>query len=171
MDFEHYRKLLASPDWQHSGHSAAPHIQQWLEHQGSLTRKLQQICQTLSVEVIEQGWQEKLPSKSTALCDLSNNPTAKIWRREVVLKGDGQAWIFAQTELPQHTVENAAQYVLQLGNEPIGLWLFKQPMQRTALSWRQDSITGLYARNSSFELKGYPLQIKELFLPYFSFPS
>ncbi|WP_281258775.1 chorismate--pyruvate lyase family protein [Avibacterium endocarditidis] len=88
-----------------------------------------------------------------------------------MLKGDGTPWIFAQTTLPQTTVQNVAQYVLQLGEQPIGLWLFKQPMQRVSLYWQQDPKTGLYARYSDFDLKGYPLQIKELFLAEFPFPA
>ncbi|VGM95305.1 Chorismate--pyruvate lyase [uncultured Avibacterium sp.] len=167
MDFERYRELLARPDWQTSGHFAAPEIAQWVQHQGSLTQKLQQACQQLRVEVIHQGWQEnlseKISPKSTAL--------EQIWLREVLLKGDGTPWIFAQTTLPQTTVQNVAQYVLQLGEQPIGLWLFKQPMQRVSLYWQQDPETGLYARYSDFDLKGYPLQIKELFLAEFPFPA
>ncbi|MFZ7198257.1 chorismate--pyruvate lyase family protein [Avibacterium avium] len=167
MDFERYRQLLTRPDWQTSGHFAAPEIAKWVQHQGSLTQKLQQACQQLSVEVIHQGWQEnlseKISPKSTAL--------EKIWLREVLLKGDGTPWIFAQTTLPESTVQNVAQYVLQLGEQPIGLWLFKQPMQRVSLYWRQDPETGLYARYSDFDLKGHPLQIKELFLAEFPFPA
>ncbi|MFU2089764.1 chorismate--pyruvate lyase family protein [Avibacterium avium] len=167
MDFERYRELLARPDWQTSGHFVVPEIAQWVQHQGSLTQKLQRACQQLSVEVIYQGWQEnlseKISPKSTAL--------EQIWLREVLLKGDGTPWIFAQTTLPETTVQNVAQYVLQLGEQPIGLWLFKQPMQRVSLYWRQDPETGLYARYSDFDLKGYPLQIKELFLAEFPFPA
>ncbi len=167
MDFERYRQLLDRPDWQTSGHFAAPEIAQWVQHQGSLTQKLQQACQQLRVEVIYQGWQEnlseKISPKSTAL--------EQIWLREVLLKGDGTPWIFAQTTLPETTVQNVAQYVLQLGEQPIGLWLFKQPMQRVSLYWRQDPETGLYARYSDFDLKGHPLQIKELFLAEFPFPA
>ncbi|MCW9733257.1 chorismate lyase [Avibacterium sp. 20-15] len=166
MNFAHYRQLLSRPDWQTSGHFATPEIAQWIQHQGSLTQKLQQACQQLSVEVIHQGWQTnsstKTSEKSTALND--------VWLREVLLKGDDIPWIFAQTRLPKDTVDNVAQYVLQLDNEPIGLWLFKQPIQRTSLYWRQDPETGLYARYSDFDLKGYVLQIKELFLDNFSFP-
>ncbi|MFZ7224480.1 chorismate--pyruvate lyase family protein [Avibacterium avium] len=167
MNFEHYRQLLARPDWQTSGHLSVPEIAQWVQHQGSLTQKLQQACQQLSVEVIYQGWQEN----STAKISLKSTALNKTWLREVLLKGDGTPWIFAQTTLPETTVQNVAQYVLQLGEQPIGLWLFKQPMQRISLYWRQDPETGLYARYSDFDLKGYPLQIKELFLAEFPFPA
>ncbi|MFZ7255315.1 chorismate--pyruvate lyase family protein [Avibacterium avium] len=167
MDFERYRQLLDRPDWQTSGHFTAPEIAQWVQHQGSLTQKLQQACQQLSVEVIHQGWQEN----STAKISLKSTALNKTWLREVLLKGDGTPWIFAQTTLPETTVQNVAQYVLQLGEQPIGLWLFKQPMQRVSLYWQQDPETGLYARYSDFDLKGYPLQIKELFLAEFPFPA
>ena len=98
-------------------------------------------------------------------------PTAcePVWLREVVIYGNGTPWIFAQTRLPQGTVNAVAQEVLNLGDQPIGLWLFPQHPQRLSLEWRQDPQTGLYARRSTLLLNGYPLTIAELFLPEFSF--
>lgn len=130
MNLALYRRLLARPDWQKSGDSLQSNIAEWVLCQKSLTEKLSGCCETFSVEVIQQGWQEKTSSKNTAL--------SKEWLREVVLRGDGLPWIFAQTTLPNETIQNVAQYVLQLDDEPIGLWLFNQPMKRVSLTWQQD---------------------------------
>lgn len=162
MSLSFYRDFLDSLDWQGSGDFITPDVRQWVLHQESLTEKLREVCDNLSVRVIQQGWVEKSFRKETAL--------SKVWLREVILEGDGSPWVFAQTILADDTIKNVAQYVLQLNDEPIGLWLFKQPVRRTSLIWQQDVCTGLYARCSEFDLRGYPLQIKELFLPDFLFP-
>ncbi|QIW16829.1 hypothetical protein A4G20_02130 [Pasteurellaceae bacterium RH1A] len=132
--------------------------QAWLLCEGSLTEKLQQVCTHLQVEVIQEGWLAKNPAFSTA-----------CWQRDVLLKCGSTPWIFAQTILPAQTVEQVAQAVLSLGDKPIGLWLFPQKPQRLSLEWGWDAQTGLYARRSTLDLKGYPLEISELFLPAFIF--
>lgn len=160
-NFEQYRNLLAAKDWQITGENLPRNIAEWLLHTDSLTEKLQQICQLLQVDIVQQGWQDGGATVSRR----------KMWRREVVLKGDGNAWIFAQTVLSEKTIETVAKEVLPLGDKPIGLWLFPQKPQRLTLEWRQDEKSGLYARRSQLLLKGYPLEIRELFLPKFSFES
>lgn len=140
-------------------------VAKWLCDSQSLTQKLQQICQLLTVDITEQGWQavETLPQFAIK----TEERTA--WLREVVLHCDDVPVIFAQTLLPEMTVNNVAKAVLELGDKPIGLWLFPQNPQRISLEWAFDPATGLYARRSYFALKGYPLAIYELFLPQFSF--
>lgn len=161
QDFEQYRTLLATSTWQTAETGLPSQVAEWLLHTNSLTEKLQQICQRLDVEVVQQGWQAVGFEQYFA----------KTWVREVVLSGDDKAWIFAQTLLAEETIENVAQAVLTLGNNPIGLWLFPQNPQRLTLEWSQDKQTGLYARRSTLLLKGYPLEIRELFLPQFSFET
>lgn len=160
-NFEQYRNLLAAKDWQITGENLPRNIAEWLLHTDSLTEKLQQICQLLQVDIVQQGWQDGGATVSRR----------KMWGREVVLKGDGNAWIFAQTVLSEKTIETVAKEVLTLGDKPIGLWLFPQKPQRLTLEWRRDEKSGLYARRSQLLLKGYPLEIRELFLPKFSFES
>ncbi|WP_052461922.1 chorismate--pyruvate lyase family protein [Necropsobacter massiliensis] len=160
---ECYRAILSAKQWQ-AAHAMPPaQIRAWLLHQGSLTQKLRQLCHCLTVQVVYEGWTTaKTSVKSTALCH-------PVWRREVLLQGDGNNWIFARTCLPQRTVENVAQDVIHLADQPIGPWLFAQRPQRLSLDWRCDGATGLYARRSEFLLAGYPLEIRELFLADFDF--
>ncbi|MCK3654946.1 hypothetical protein A4G19_03955 [Pasteurellaceae bacterium Macca] len=160
-DFCAYRQALCHRAWR-SGEQGLPQgVAPWLLHPDSLTEKMQQYCTALLVELVNEGWQS-----AGANCSL--NSTA-CWVREVQLWGDTEAWIFAQTFIPQETVENVAQGVLTLGEKPIGLWLFPQNPQRQGIQWRWDEITQCFARRSCFTLKGYPLEIRELFLPQFPF--
>lgn len=168
-DFELYRAILSQADWQLEPVGLPPLVAQWLLHQGSLTEKMQQSWQDFQVNPLKEGWQAVGSDNFFA-----NNPsdqTACYWLREVLIENLGQARIFAQTLIPQATVENVAQSVLTLGNRPIGLWLFPQNPQRLTLEWRQDSQTQCYARRSTLSLKGYPLEIRELFLPEFPFEA
>ncbi|PJG82875.1 chorismate--pyruvate lyase family protein [Caviibacterium pharyngocola] len=162
-DFSLYRTLLSAQDWRTTGSFLSPEKAQWLLHQGSLTKKLYETGAQLSVKVIFQGWVQKNDQKPTALSEKS------VWRREVMLQGDGKNWIFARTDLPESTVRQVAGEVLYLGERPIGLWLFPQNPTRVSLQWRQDPTSGLYARRSDLLLKGYPIEIKELFLTDFIF--
>lgn len=157
-DFSHYRTILAAQDWQHGEQTLAPHVADWLLYTDSLTQKLQQE-RPLTVEIVSQGWQTVKNHENSPGC----------WLREVLLKGGTQDWIFAQTLVPQATIDNVAQAIPELGEQPIGLWLFPQQPQRLSLAWRQDRRTGLYARCSTLLLNGYPLEIKELFLAQFPF--
>ena len=87
QDFEQYRTLLATSAWQTAETDLPSQVAEWLLHTHSLTEKLQQICQRLDVEVVQQGWQA---------VGFEQN-FAKTWVREVVLNGDDNTWIFAQT--------------------------------------------------------------------------
>ena len=92
----------------------------------------------------------------------------RVWLREVMLFGDGVPWVFAQTLLPESGARGAAAGLTELGDEPIGPWLFARRTRRQSLQWRRDE-GGLYARRSMLLLEGSPLQISELFLPQFDF--
>lgn len=128
-------------------------------HGGSLTEKLQSVCTQFQVEIIFEGWQAVNFSEKSA----------KQWVREVVLKCGETDWIFAQTVLPQETIEQVAGAVLALGEQPIGLWLFPQQPERVSLMWQQNKESCFFARRSQWLLKGYPIEIKELFLTDFPF--
>ncbi|WP_373818393.1 chorismate lyase [Glaesserella sp.] len=164
--FSAYRNILSRSNWQTDETHLPTVVADWLFHSDSLTEKLQQICPSLSVEVINQGWQAVGFDENFA--KKTKKQTA-CWLREVILKCGEQHWIFAQTRLPKITIDNVAQDVLTLGNQPIGLWLFPQNPKRQTLEWQQDLHSGLYARRSLLHLQQYPIEICELFLPQFPF--
>lgn len=151
MAFNAYRIILRNINWQDDFSTLPESVKEWLCYSNSLTEKLQQRNSSLSVSVINESWQQNQ------------------WLREVCLHTTEHQWIFAQTTLPQNTIENVAQDVLSLGNNAIGLWLFPQMPQRQSLEWGQDLKTGLFARRSTLLLQNYPLTISELFLPDFPF--
>lgn len=158
-DLEFFRAQLARPCWQSQRGLLSLNVAEWVLHGGSLTEKLQSVCDRFRVEIIFEGWQA---------VDFGEK-SAKQWVREVVLKCGETDWIFAQTVLPQETIEQVAGAVLTLGEQPIGLWLFPQQPERVSLMWQQDAESGLFARRSQLLLKNYPIEIKELFLTDFPF--
>lgn len=164
-----YRTLFAQAEWRTTSGQIPPKICKWLAHTDSLTEALQQLCAILTVDITQQGWQQAVTSAQKFAKNGEDQTACQHWLREVVLKGDGTPWIFAQTILPDATIQTVAREVLTLGEKSIGLWLFPQNPTRLSLEWTQDPTTGLYARRSLLELKGYPLAIYELFLPEFPF--
>ena len=165
IPFSQCRAIFAQSDWHGDETMLVAEVADWLCHTDSLTQKLQQIFPDLSVELVQQGWQAVDFDEKFA----KNSQNQTAWSREGLLKTRDKPLIFAQTLLPKATIENVAQAVLELGEKPIGLWLFPQNPQRQSLEWRQDLQTGLYARRSALLLKGYPLEIRELFLAEFPF--
>lgn len=158
-DIQYYRHRLAQANTHTQSESLPQNVAEWLMHKGSLTEKLQTVCPNLTIEVISEGWQA---------VNFSEN-SAKQWVREVIIQCGQTDWIFAQTVLPEQTIAQVAQKVPHLGSEPIGLWLFPQRPQRLSLQWQYDPVQQLAVRCSRLSLKGYPIDIKELFLNNFPF--
>lgn len=152
-----YRRILLSNQWQSDARNIPIKQQAWLMCQSSLTEKLQQICHHFDVELLHQGWQKY------------DDQNGQFWLREVLLKGDNIPWIYAQTIVPEETIKNVAQELLNLGEKPLGLWLFPQNPKRINLDWLKDPQTALFARRSTLTISGYPLEIRELFLNSFKF--
>ena len=188
---------MAGGGWRGSGEELPAAAAAWLLHQGSLTEKLRGRCGSLKVRIVRQGWfSGSLKTNEASFCAAKTNEasfceaktdtaglpgleTAKaggvaaaaserVWLREVMLFGDGVPWVFAQTLLPESGARGAAAGLTELGDEPIGPWLFARRTRRQSLQWRRDE-GGLYARRSMLLLEGSPLQISELFLPQFDF--
>ncbi|WP_301098753.1 chorismate lyase [Otariodibacter sp.] len=160
-----YRDIFKNADWQTNQNDVPSNIADWLFYSASLTQKLQMVSSNISVEITQEDWQAVSLSKNFA--KYPEEQTA--WVREILLKGDSTPWIFAQTIFPQATIDNVAQVIPNLGETPIGLWLFPQEPIRQNLEWAFDSKTELYARRSLLLLKDYPLEICELFLAEFPF--
>ncbi|MDP8034131.1 chorismate lyase [Pasteurella atlantica] len=154
-----YQNILSNLYFEENNkHLLSKKHKDWLLYQHSLTLKLQQYYTNITVKVISQKWVS------------DTNFDIPIWQRDILLMGDNTEIIFARTTLPQATINNVAHDILTLGNKSIGLWLFPQNPERTHLEWTQDPETELYARRSTLLLKGYPLEITELFLENFTFP-
>ncbi|WP_440163126.1 chorismate--pyruvate lyase family protein [Actinobacillus pleuropneumoniae] len=153
-----YRRILAQNHWCSEQEPLSKAQQEWLLHQGSLTQKLLQVSRQFNVEITQQKWVTK-----------ASENYSKYWLREVLLKEEDQPWIFAQTLVPQATIDNVAQDLPILGDQAIGLWLFPQTPKRISLEWQCDAHSGMYMRRACYLLKGYPLEISELFLADFPY--
>ncbi|MEM6638510.1 MAG: chorismate lyase [Pseudomonadota bacterium] len=102
--------------------------------------------------------------------------------REVILRGAGEDWVFAQTVIPMSTVE-AAPWVAEMGGQPLGHALFArddvirsplsfahvqpgQPLhQRSAELRLIPAASPVFARRSCFFASEAPLLVTEVFLP------
>lgn len=159
--FTKYRKILLEAEWHSEPELLSLTQQNWLLHDGSLTQKLLDVATDFNVEVVQEKWVAKNSQNLTACNEY-------FWLREVLLKDGDTNWIFAQTLVPRSMIENIAPNIPTLGNEPIGLWLFSQNPIRKKLEWAQVE-NGLFARRGVYQINGYFLEVKELFLENFPY--
>lgn len=159
--FSSYRTIFSNAKWQSAPNALSSSELEWLLNEGSLTQKLCEVATDFNVEIVQERWIAKNSENLTACNE-------DCWLREVLLKNGNTNWIFAQTLIPKSTIENIAPNIPTLGNKPIGLWLFAQNPTRKKLKWSQAE-NGLFARYGVFEIEGYSLEVKELFLPEFPY--
>ncbi|MGI9274863.1 MAG: chorismate--pyruvate lyase family protein [Endozoicomonas sp.] len=148
----------------------------WLLDSGSLTRRLKAQCHEFSVEVLNHDW--AMPTASEQAFLGCNNQRASI--REVLLITDGIPRVFARSVLPESSLTSANHKLLELGNRPLGEFLFNHPsMQRgpieiAELPARQfNQYPGItkychesaWGRRSLFYLNDKPISVCEVFLP------
>ncbi|WP_067518400.1 chorismate--pyruvate lyase family protein [Endozoicomonas ascidiicola] len=168
------------------------HIQEWqpaLQAEGipetlremildnhSLTQRLKQLHhQEFFVRVLCHEWQEPISEEKAFLhCD---DQRASI--REVLLFGSGKPVVFARSVLPESSLMGDNAELLNLGDKPLGEYIFSQPDLRRGpievapLPARQfnqrinvtfDKETA-WARRSLFYLREKPILVCEVFLP------
>ncbi|OBX07059.1 hypothetical protein QV09_11530 [Gallibacterium salpingitidis] len=157
--YQSYRRSLQQMQWLADFNQLPKRQQQWLMITGSLTAALKQRCNQFSVQPIFEGWVTDNGDTEIQV------HTQQYWLREVILLGDQQPWIFARTIIPIDTFNQYKQQIQQLGNQPIGEWLFQQPIQRSKLMWGKT--TTEFARRSVLTLSQHPFFISELFLEDF----
>ncbi|WJV54416.1 chorismate lyase [Pectobacteriaceae bacterium CE90] len=136
-------------------------VADWLIYNDSMTRRLERHCLRLSVRVSTEHFISTLDVQNEQpLLPLSN----RYWLREVTLFGDGKPWLFGRTVIPQQTLEEAEIDLTQIGNTPLGRYLFLQgPPKRNFIHLGRCG--SLWVRRSCLVLSGNPLLITELFLP------
>ncbi len=137
------------------------HVRDWLKEEGSMTRRFERICQSVSVEVLreqfvgldEAGGEAKL---------LPESP--RYWLREIVLSGSDVPWLLGRTLIPECTLHGPEQMLQHIGTVPLGRYLFSHSsLSRDFVEpGRADTLWG---RRSLLRLSGKPLLLNELFLP------
>lgn len=93
----------------------------YLTWEGSLTQVLRQALGQVSVQRLYEGWGPKsLP---------------RHWQRDVLLQGPNQQpYVFARTCVPDNA-HSLLSIIQQLGEQPLGDWLFQQPFKVIQREW------------------------------------
>lgn len=156
-------------------------LRDWLLDPGSLTANLRRSCAhqagTFSVEVLRQSWQRPTADERRAL---RLRPRSVCLIREVALCCDGEAWVYARTTIPTRTLRGPNRRLADLGDRPLGEFLFRTPGIRRSplqvmslapgdrLYERATATLGtkparIWGRRSVFLPRGKPLLVAEFF--------
>jgi chorismate--pyruvate lyase len=161
--------------------------QSWLTHRASLTTRLQAHATSFRVQRVHQQRGRALLDELTPL---ALTKPCQVIERDVVLRCDERAVVYAHTILPLSA--NASQWPLfaSLGERSLGTTLFSDPLVERGALWfarikkqhplmrriqdlqllEEDeqsyaNASYLYARRSCFTRKGATLLVTEVFLP------
>ncbi|HEX5792571.1 MAG TPA: chorismate lyase [Rheinheimera sp.] len=154
--------------WQPADRMALPaKLAPWVLEPASLTARLKRHCTQFRVQVLNEQ-RATLPAFLQPL--LPDTDDAQL--REVVLWCNDQPCVYAQSWLPQQTI-NTLRPLADLGERPLGDYIFQQAglqrgvIEATALQVALPQIAPMqcYARRSVFMLNGLPLLVAEAFLP------
>lgn len=137
-----------------------------LFNSGSLTAQLIAISNgDFSVEVLWQGWRKLSQQESLSLGYPKNQNVA--WCRDVALKVKGEAWVYARTCVPKETLTGNECQLKNLGNKPLGAYLFQHPQMHrgkmSAYRVANNKLSLSWARRSVFYLKNKPILVTEAF--------
>ena len=152
----------------------------WLLDRSSLTLRLQQACGGgFRVELLSQRLERPMLSEARAL---KRPPQELALVRQVRLRCDDEAWVFARTVIPLPSLRRGLRQLALLGNRPLGAVLFADPtMHRSAVEvarvgqgkrlfaratrGTERAVSEIWGRRSVFTLRQQPLLVSEFFLP------
>lgn len=151
----------------------------WLTEPGSLTARLQRGAADFRVEVVRQ---RVLPPCADEWRLLGLHRPQRVRVREVILRRDGEAAIFAHTVLALDSRGVLTRWFGRLGNRSLGSLLFANPaFSRTPLEFRRldrrhpllrraeavlpSSPGSCWARRALYRLGTQRLLVTEVFLP------
>ena len=158
-------------------HSVPDAVADLLYDSASLTARLIRKCAgRFHVEVLSERRITVTPDEMRAL-RLPFRRRALV--REVLLRCDRQAWVYARTVIPLHSLQGPLRRLTRLGNRPLGAVLFADPgmrreeMEVTRVSPDHACYSGLrhggeevvWGRRSVFRINRRPLLVSEFFLP------
>jgi chorismate--pyruvate lyase len=158
--------LLSEANWQHPLDMRLSNEQEkeWLLDPFSMTKRLKLHCKQLSVDLLEL---ETLAAEGLTPDEKKLLADENCLVREVVLKGDGIAWVYARTLIPFSTLTDTEGDIAELGGSPLGERVFADPRaRRDAYSMAiimLDTIP-LLARRTRLWINQKPLLVSELFL-------
>lgn len=141
----------------------------WLLGQGSLTAQLKKQCKDFRLELVTEHWQT-LPDFLQQQWQQSQG-----LKRDVILWCDGKACVYAQSWLPESTLEQM-EPLARLGSQPLGEYIFQHASLERGVIEIAVLEAGLFlpvlgqqkelwARRSMFSVQQQPLLVQEVFLP------
>ena len=153
-------------------------LQNWLLDEGSLTAKLVKLSHGhFRVEVLRQVFGRVALNEAQAL---GIDPHQLCLIREVILRGQGQPWVFARSVFPVSSLTGSLRHLRKQGSRSLGAFLFSQPhlvRSPIALSlisrhhaYVPENLLGdaqAWGRRSIFSIDNKPLLVSEVFLPGF----
>lgn len=157
--------------------TAPASVRGWLTEEGLLTDRIAAACGVpAGLTVIEQ----RVGFLSREQQALLRAPATSCFVREIVLTGRGQPWVFAQTLVPDCTLE-AHPWLAELGEASLGATLAglsgiergsfeyaplpdAHPLGARALASAATASGSAWARRSWFALRGRRLLVQEVFL-------
>ncbi|AFH93542.1 TPA: chorismate lyase [Providencia stuartii] len=134
----------------------------WLHELGSMTKRLEQHCQRVTVVPYTQRYvtQEALSEEEAACLPVSEY----YWLREVIMYGDNIPWLLGRTLIPQETLTGEDRKLIDIGAVPLGRYLFSHDnLSRDYIHIGQQNLR--WIRRSLLRLSEKPLLLTELFLP------
>ncbi|MGF1845057.1 chorismate lyase [Vibrio clamense] len=162
-----YLSYLLEVEWQKIENFVFPSefAKQWLLEQGSLSRRLGEHCQNLTVELLHNQIVDMSVLKDDETSLLSPQ---ECLLREVVLSGDKQAWVVGRTLIPRSTLIDQQYDLARQGDIPLGLTVFsadavKRDGLQVGVIMTPDG--PLLARRSRLWMNHKPMLVAELFLP------
>lgn len=130
-------------------------IKPLLYTEGSLTQALRQsFDEPIRVEVLREVARPCQPEEAKILQD------NQLWQREVLITA-GRPLILARTRISLHHAQHQLKTLTELGNTPLGDWLFNQTNLHR-LSFTVDEENN--RRDAVYELDGATIWIQESFL-------
>ena len=164
--------------------AASAEMREWLTGRDSLTARLVARCGQFRVQRLHQQVARCLPDEFNTI-GLSRR--ANVVERDVLLRCDGAAVVYAHTVLPLSSTASQWPLFASLGNKSLGSTLFHDPlvtrgdlhyaqlrtshplMRRIqALQLVPAQTMRLFARRSLFTRHGSSLLVTEVFLPALS---
>lgn len=160
--------------WQPAQRVVAPTgIGSWLADSGSLTRRLQRFG-LFSVTPLSQRIARPQPVEALML---GQPPRQRALIREVLLRLDGTAVVFARSILPLSSLQGANRILGHMARRSLGAELFRAPVAERRAVWlaripqHRLPVTAAqhcWGRQSLFYKRGQPLLVAEVFLPSFA---
>ena len=150
-----------------------PALQSWLYESKSLTQRLRNQWENISVRVLFE--QQQLPFLNERR--ILKQPEHRVCLvREVILLSNQTPLILARTVIPEKTLNIAQGNLARLGTRPLGEILFSAPsLERKPLGivriepslWTHEfaPTERLWGRCTQYSIGGQPMLVSEFFLP------